>query len=105
MGVFAERLERYRIMAFSSGFTRVVELNEVLWIQRFLRYGICIIMLSILRNNTNGWPQALPDESTNTYLSQGMMLTKSKTTPVPSLFLAHTGCSNGWNERAQQSKG
>ena len=33
------------------------------------------------------------------------MLTRSNTSPVPSLFLAQTGCSNGWNESAQQSKG
>ena len=29
------------------------------------------------------------------YLSHGMMLTKSKTMPVPSEFLAQTGCEKG----------
>lgn len=29
------------------------------------------------------------------YLSHGMMLTKSKTIPVPSEFLAQTGCEKG----------
>jgi len=33
------------------------------------------------------------------------MLTRSKTNPVPSEFLAQTGCVKGWKERAQQSKG
>jgi len=34
-----------------------------------------------------------------------MILTRSNTSPVPSAFLAQTGCVNGWKDRAQQSKG
>ncbi len=40
-----------------------------------------------------------------THFSHGMMLTNSNTFPVPSAFLAQTGCVNGWNESAQQSNG
>ena len=39
------------------------------------------------------------------YLSHGTIFTKSKTIPVPSEFLAQTGCEKGWNESAQQSNG
>lgn len=40
-----------------------------------------------------------------TYLSHGMILTRSNTRPVPSAFRAHTGWLKGWKERAQQSNG
>lgn len=39
------------------------------------------------------------------HFNHGTMLTRSNTLPVPSEFLTATGCSNGWNESAQQSKG
>lgn len=45
------------------------------------------------------------NEREGTYFSQGMMFVSSNTMPVPSEFRAHTGCVNGWNERAQQSNG
>ena len=41
----------------------------------------------------------------STYLSHGMMLTRSKTMPVPSALRAQTGCVKGWKDRAQQSNG
>lgn len=40
-----------------------------------------------------------------TYLSQGIILTSSKTFPVPSELRAHTGLLNCWKVRSQQSKG
>lgn len=45
------------------------------------------------------------EECSWTCFSQGIMLTKSNTVPVPSELRAQTGCEKGWKESAQQSNG
>lgn len=64
---------------------------------------MCVVVLSVgselgqnvTRSKGVGW----------TYLSQGIILTRSNTVPVPSELREQTGWENGWKESAQQSNG
>ena len=87
--VLAEGFEGNGIVYFSSGFfPRIIEFYQIRRGQRFACNGIRIIMLSEGRINCQ---TCFKDSRRIIYFSQGMILTRSKTLPVPSAFLAQTG--------------
>lgn len=47
MRVFVERLECYWVVNLPSRLARIIEVNEVVWIEGFPRDGICVVMLSV----------------------------------------------------------
>ena len=49
MRMLTERLERDGIVNLSRGLARVVQRNEVRWLERLLRDWIDVVMLSIMR--------------------------------------------------------
>lgn len=88
-------------MDFSSAFAGIVQGDEVGGFQRLLGNWIGVVVLSDCITLTRG----IRNSSYKTHFNQGMMFTKSNTSPLPSEFLAQTGWLNGWKDSAQQSNG
>lgn len=45
MGMLIEWLERDRVMDFSGCLPRVIELDEIVWEERFFGDRVCVVML------------------------------------------------------------
>lgn len=100
--MLAERLERNWVVDFSSAFAGIVQGDEVGGFQGFLSDWIGVIVLS---NFVALMMRDILNNIHKTHFNQGMMFTKSNTSPLPSEFLAQTGWLNGWKDSAQQSNG